>query len=129
MNQTLLWHLRLGHINLDRICRLVMCGYLNPLDMTALPVCESCLEGKIIMRPFKSKGHRAKEVLDLVHADLCGPISTSARGGYEYFITFIDDYSRYEYRYLMRHKFETFETFKVYKAEVENLHGKSIISL
>ena len=81
------------------------------------------------MGPFKAKGYRAKEVLDLVHTDLCGTISTSARGGYEYFITFIDDYSRYEYIYLMRYKSETFETFKEYKVEVENLHGKSIKSL
>ena len=78
------------------------------------------------MRPFKTKGYRAKEVLDLVHTDLCGPISTSARGGYEYFITFIDDYSRYGYIYLMRHKFETFEKFKEYKVEVEKNRGKSI---
>ena len=81
------------------------------------------------MRPFKAKGYRAKEVLHLVHTDLCGPISTSARGGYEYFIIFIDDYSRYGYIYLMRHKSKTFEKFKEYKAEVENLHGKSIKSL
>ena len=81
------------------------------------------------MRPFKVKGYRAKEILDLVHIDLCGPISTSARGGYEYFITFIDDYSRYGYIYLMHHKSETFEKFKEFKAEVENHQGKSIKSL
>ena len=106
-----------------------MCGYLNPLDVNALSVCESYSEGKMTMRSFKAKGHRAKEVLDLVHTDCCGPISTSARGGYEYFITFIDDYSRYEYVYLMRHKSETFKIFKEYKVELENLHGKSIKSL
>ena len=54
------------------------------------------------MRPFKAKGYRAKEVLDLVHTDLYEPMSTSARDGYEYFITFIDYYSRYGYIYLMR---------------------------
>ena len=81
------------------------------------------------MRPFKAKGYRAKEVLELVHTDLCGPISTSARGGYEYFITFIDDYSRYGYIYLMRHKSKTFEKFKEYKVKVENHRGKSIKSL
>ena len=70
-------------------------GLLSPLDVTALLVCKPCLEGKMTMRPFKAKGYRAKEVLDLVHTDLCGPMSTSARGGYEYFIIFIDDYSRY----------------------------------
>ena len=74
-----------------------MCGYLNPLDVNALPVCESCLEGKMTMRPFKAKGYRSKEVLELVHTDLRGPISTKTRGGYEYFVTFIDDYSRYGY--------------------------------
>ena len=72
---------------------------------------------------------RSFKRLDLVHTDLCGPMSTSARGGYEYFITFIDDYSRYGYIYLMHHKSETFKIFKEYKAEVENLHGKSIKSL
>ena len=71
------------------------------------------------MRPFKAKGYRAKDVLYLVHTDLCGLMSTSARGGYEYFLTFIDDYSRYGYMYLMHHKSKAFEKFKEYKAEVE----------
>ena len=88
--------------------------------MTALAVCEPYLEGKMTMRHFKAKGYRAKEVFDLVHVDLCGPMSTSARRGYEYFITFIDDYSRYRYIYLMRHKSEAFDKFKEFKAEVEN---------
>ena len=56
-------------------------------------------------------------------------MSTSARDGYEYFITFIDDYLRYEYIYLMSHKPEAFEKFKEYKAEMDNHRGKSIKSL
>ena len=71
------------------------------------------------MKLFKAKVYRAKEVLDLVHTDLYEPIRTSAKGGYEYFISFIDDYSRFEYIYLMRHKSEAFEKFKEYKVEVE----------
>ena len=55
-----------------------------------------------------------------IHTDLCGTISTSARGGYEYFVTFINNYSRYGYIYLMHHKSEAFDKFKEYKAEVEN---------
>ena len=80
--------------------------------MNALPVCEPCLEGKMTMRPFKAKGYRAKEVLDLVHTDLYGPMYTSARRGYKYFITFINDYSRYKYIYLMRHKSEPLRNSK-----------------
>ena len=81
------------------------------------------------MRPFKAKGYRVNEVLYLIHTNLCGPMSTSERGGYKYFITFIIDYSTYGYIYLMRHKSEAFEKFKEYKTEVENHRGKSIKSL
>ena len=52
-----------------------------------------------------------------------------ARGGYEYFISFIDDYSRYGYLYLMHHKSEVLEKFREYKTEVENLLGKTIKTL
>ena len=58
--------------------------------------------------------------------DVYGPMSTQAKGGYEYFITFIDDYSRYGYVYLMRRKSEAFEKFKEFRAEVENQLGKRI---
>ena len=87
--------------------------------MEALSVCESCLEGKMTKRPFAAKGNRSKKVLELVHSYLCGPMNIQARGGFEYFITFIDDYSRYGYIYLMCRKSEAFEKFKEYRAETE----------
>ena len=65
-------------------------------------------------------------MLKLVHTDVYGPMSTQAKGGYEYFITFIDDYSRYGYVYLMRQKSKAFEKFKEFKAEVKNQLGKRI---
>ena len=64
--------------------------------------------------------------MELIHSDVCGPISTTARGGYQYFVTFTDDLSRYGYIYLMRHKSETFEKFKEFQNEVENQLGKTI---
>ena len=59
--------------------------------MEALPTCESCLEGKMTKRPFPAKGNRAKDVLELIHSDVCGPMNTQARGGFEYFILIIKD--------------------------------------
>ena len=129
LNQTYLWHLRLGHINLRRIQRLVNDGPLSSLQVETFPLCESCLEGKMTKRPFTSKGHKAKEVLELVHSDLCGPMNIQAKGGFEYFVTFVDDYSRYGYTYLMRQKSECFEKFKEFKAETEKHHGKYIKTL
>ena len=76
--------------------------------------------------PFAAKGNRSKEVLELVHSDLCGPMNIQARGGFEYFITFIDDYSRYGYIYLMRRKSEYFEKFKVFKIKTKKCHDKCI---
>ena len=72
------------------------------------------------------KGRRAQDLLELVHSDVCGPMSTQAKGGYEYFITFTDDYSRYGYVYLMKWKFENFEKFKEFRVEVKNQLGKRI---
>ena len=96
------------------------------MDINGFPICESCLEGKMTNRPFNAKGRRAQELLELVHTDVYGPMSTQAKGGYEYFITFTNDYSRYGYVYLMKRKSKTFKKFKEFKAEVENQLGKRI---
>ena len=58
-NDAYLWHLHLGHINPNRIQRLIKDGLLEPLDFDGFLVCESCLEGKMIKRPFNAKGRRA----------------------------------------------------------------------
>ena len=87
------WHLRLGHIGLDRINRLVKEGPLESLQVDSLPTCESCLEGKMTKRSFNRKAVRATECLELIHSDVCGPFRIQARGGFEYFATFTDDYS------------------------------------
>ncbi|KAK8670085.1 hypothetical protein V6N13_104846 [Hibiscus sabdariffa] len=79
--------------------------------------------------PFSGKGERASDLLGLIHSDVCGPMNTQARGGYQYFITFTDDFSRYGYIYLMCHKSEALERFKEFKNEVQNQHGKSIKAL
>jgi hypothetical protein len=62
--------------------------------------------------PFTGQSERANDFLGLVNTDVCGPMSSMARGGFQYFITFTDDISRYGYIYLMRHKSESFENFK-----------------
>src|SRR6516165_5737465 len=126
VNKTYLWHCRLGHINETRISTLWKGGYLDRFDFHSYDVCESCLLGKMPKSPFTGKGERAKDVLGLVHSDVCGPMSTQARGGYAYFITFTDDHSRYGYVFLMRHKSEAFDKFKEFRHEVEKQTGKSI---
>ncbi|KAL0546565.1 hypothetical protein IC582_016476 [Cucumis melo] len=121
-----LWHLRLGHINLNRIGRLVKNGLLSQLEDNSLPPCDSYLEGKMTKRSFTRKGLRTKIPLELVHSNLCGPMNVKAREGYRYFSSFIDDYLRYGHVYLIQNKSDSFEKFKEYKAKVENESGKTI---
>ncbi|GKE47398.1 retrotransposon protein, putative, ty1-copia subclass, partial [Tanacetum coccineum] len=63
---------------------------------------------------------------DVLHTDVCGPFQSATKDGKHYYITFTDDFSRYGYVYLIKHKSDTFEVFKRYQNEVENQLGRKI---
>jgi transposase InsO family protein len=58
--------------------------------------------------------------LDIIHSDLCEINGILTRAGKKYFISFIDDATRYCQLYLVKMKDEALNSFKIYKAEVEN---------
>ncbi|KAM1690667.1 hypothetical protein ACFXTN_029554 [Malus domestica] len=126
VDQEKMWHLKLGHVNLDKIHKMSKDGYIRPLGNDKMGTCECCLKGKMTKSPFTGKGERATEILGLIHTDVCGPMSTTSRGGFSYYITFTDDHSRFGYVYLMKYKSESFERFKEFKNEVEKQTGKQI---
>jgi transposase InsO family protein len=82
--------------------------------------------GKMTKTLFSGTMERATDLLEIIHTDVCGPMSVEARSGYCYVLTFTDDLSRYGYVYLMKHKSETFEKFKEFQSEVENHRNKKI---
>ncbi|KAJ9567049.1 hypothetical protein OSB04_003015 [Centaurea solstitialis] len=125
-DQTYLWHCRLGHINKKRVELLLKGGFLGTFDYKSFDNCESCLSGKMTKQPFNKENERDTDLLEIIHTDVCGPFSHVARGGYRYFITFTDDFSRYGYVYLMRHKSESFERFREFQNEVQNQLGRKI---
>ena len=77
---------------------------LGSFDYESYDTCESCLLGKMTKLFFKGNGESASGALDLIHTDVCGLMSTHARDGFIYFITFTDDFSQYGYLYLMKYK-------------------------
>ncbi|GJR63154.1 zinc finger, CCHC-type containing protein [Tanacetum coccineum] len=101
-------------------------GVLQLTHDESLKKCKSCIFGKMARKSFPHQVEKAKDLLGLIHTDVCGPFRTVSREGASYFNTFIDDFSRYDYVYLMKHKHEVFETFKVFQNEVENQLGKKI---
>jgi len=74
----------------------------------------------------KLSAKRAKDVLELIHIEICGSFPTASWNGQQYFITFIDDYFRYRYLYLIHGKSQSLDVFKSFKAEVELQLGKKI---
>ena len=116
---TYLWHCRLVHIGVKRMKKLHADGILESLDYESFDACEPCLLGKMTKTPFSGTMERATDLLEIIHTDVCDPMSVDARGKYRYFLTFIDDLSRYGYIYLMKHKSEIVERFKEFQSEVE----------
>ncbi|GJT77136.1 retrotransposon protein, putative, ty1-copia subclass [Tanacetum coccineum] len=129
LDSTYLWHCRLAHISKKRIEKLQHDGLLKSMDDESFDQCLSCLSGKMSRKPFPHRNERASDLLGIIHTDVCGPLRHVSRQGASYFITFMDDYSRCGYFYLLKHKHEVFETFKVFKNEVENQLGKTIKAL
>ena len=116
---TYLLHCRLGHIGVKRMKKLHKDGFLELLGYESFDACEPCLLGKMTKTPFSGTMEQATDLLEIIHTDVCDPMSVDARGKYRYFLTFTDDLSRYGYIYLMKHKSEIVERFKEFQSEVE----------
>jgi len=123
-----LWHKRLGHISKNRVERLVSNGILKSIDFTNFDVCVECIKGKQT-KAKRLGAYRASDVLELIHTDICGPFPTPSWNGQQYFISFIDNYSRYAYLFLIHEKSQSLDVFKSFKAEVENQLNKRIKSV
>ena len=85
---------------MNRLVRENLLGQFTKIDM---PTCEYYLAGKTTRKPFR-KGTRVEIPLQLIHTNICGPMSVRVRHDTLYFITFIDDFTRYGHVYLISHK-------------------------
>ena len=120
-----LWHARLGHVNFDTLRRLSVKEYIPKLNIDSKHKCETCVEAKLTRSSHK-RVERNTKVLYIIHSDVCDLKFTPTRGENKYFITFIDDYTKYCYIYLLKSKDEIIDKFKIYKEEVETQQGEKI---
>ncbi|KAJ9535118.1 hypothetical protein OSB04_un001804 [Centaurea solstitialis] len=123
------WHARLGHINFASMKKTSKNGLVKGLPQFdhENQLCESCLVGKQTRKSFPTTTtYKAKRPLELVHGDLCGPITPATKGQNRYVFTLIDDFSRFMWIYLLKEKSEAFTHFKKFKALAENEIGKSL---
>jgi transposase InsO family protein len=89
-------------------------------------VCRGCVLGKNVKKSFTASHKRSKVVLDLIHSDVCGPMSSPSINGFIYYVIFIDDFSRKSWIYCMKAKNEMFNKFQEFKALIEKQTGKQI---
>ena len=73
-------------------------------------ICKGCVQGKNSKKTFPSSESKAKGILEIVHSDVCGPMSSSSLSGYVYYVSFIDDFSRKTWIYFLKEKSEPEET-------------------
>ena len=106
--------------------RLVRDGVLSNLDFSDFETCVVCLKGKMKAKTRNEKIDRYGSTLNLIHTDICDHLTPTALGGYKYFITFIDDFSRYGHVELIHEKSDSLNVFKAFKVKVELQLGKPI---
>ena len=82
---TYLWHCRLGHIGVKRMKKLHKDGFLESLGYESFDACEPCLLGRMTKTPFSGTMEQATDLLEIIHTDICDPMSVDARGKYVIF--------------------------------------------
>ncbi|CAK9804033.1 Retrovirus-related Pol polyprotein from transposon TNT 1-94 [Anthophora plagiata] len=126
------WHQRLGHLNFNDVRKLHTRNMVDGMKMNQqdkelnMPRCKVCDMSKMHQLPFHESNKVEKEMLGLIHTDICGPMSTPSLGGARYFATFIDDKTRYTEVAVLKEKSEILSAFKAFKTRAEKQTGKFI---
>lgn len=127
-----IWHARFGHLHFGALRQMARDGLVCGLPQIAQveQLCEACLAGKQRRAPFPQKAlRRSTEPLQLLHGDLCGPITPATPSGKRYFLLLVDHYSRYMWVSLLSTKDEAAAAIKKIQAAAERKSGKKLMAL
>ena len=94
-----------------------------------LKQCDACILGKHSKQPFHDSTFTACRKLELIHFDLFGPMHVPSVNGNKYTMSFVDDYTRMCWVYLLKDRSEDFETFKIFHVWIQNEAQSHIVSL
>ena len=118
-----LWHAQLGHLSYSTLYLAHKDGMVDGLPAIGAStlVRQSCLCDKRMRLSFPQEAtHRASKPFELVHSDLCGPMSTEFLSGASYMMLIIDNFSRYIWASFMKTKDLAFTSFKDWRVKVKN---------
>jgi hypothetical protein len=107
-----LWHQRYGHLNLHYLSHLAkerLVDGLPEIQQKQQGICGACQVGKQHRAPFdEGQAWRAKEVLQLIHVNVCRPMKMHQCSDAKYFLLFVDDFTRKMWVYFLKLKSEVF---------------------
>ena len=119
-SESSVWHSRLCHVNFGCMSRLAKLNLIPSFTTVKGSKCQVCVQAKQPRKSHMTAETRNLAPLELIHSDLCEMNGVLTKGGKKYFMTLIDDSTRYCHVYLLKSKDEALNFFKIYKAEVEN---------
>jgi hypothetical protein len=79
---------------------------LHPLDFSNLDYCINCIKGKYAKHVKKGEAKRSAGILEIIHTDICDPFPAKSMDGFDSFIIFTEDFSRYGYIYPIKERSE-----------------------
>ncbi|MCH81752.1 copia-type polyprotein, partial [Trifolium medium] len=123
---------RYGHLNFKGLKTLQQKNMVKGLPKIedSNSVCSDCLTGKQHRESIpKTSNWKSARKLELIHSDICGPISPASNGNKRYLLTFIDDFSRKAWVYFLKDKSSAFDYFKKFRTMVEKECGEAIVCL
>ena len=126
------WHRRFGHLNHNSLVTLAEKEMVNGLPKlnNSGAVCEVCMKGKQNQANIPKRSvWRSSKCLELIHSDICGPISPTSESGKRYIINFIDDFSRKCWTFFLVEKSEALKVFKEFKVAAEREVGELLVCL
>ena len=126
-----LWHKRFCHQSFYTLHDMIRGDLVKglPQFQSLNEVCTHCISSTHSRAPFSSSSYRALSVLELIHMDICGPISPQTVGEKRYFFLIVDDYSRCMWVALLKEKSEALEQFKRFKLMAEAEKGVKLKSI
>jgi histone deacetylase 1/2 len=120
------WHSRLGHLATPVVQHILHCHELLSVSVNKVLVCDACQQGKSHQLPFSLSTRVTTAPLEIIYSDVWGPAQTSV-SGHQFYVSFVDAYSRFTWLYLLKHKSDVFQIFLQFQQHVERLLNKKII--
>jgi histone deacetylase 1/2 len=123
------WHNCLGHPSLPIVTKVIDSNNLSCSSVSnKKSVCDACQQAKSHQLPYNRSVSSTSFPLELVHSDVWGPAVESV-GRKHYYVSFVDDFSRFTWIYFLKYKSEVFQKFHEFQKMVERQFDRKILAM